>query len=267
MKKLTQYQVDAFATRIFEGNPAAIVPLESWLDDNVLQALAMENNLSETAYFVPENSSYRLRWFTPTDEVDLCGHATLAAAHILFQHLGFQENTIAFETRSGQLNVTRSTNSDTTKLCMNFPLLTPTECEPPQALLDALGTTPEVILGHDDYLVVLPDQSAVENLSPNLNLLTKIDRRGVIVTAPGNQHDFVSRFFAPKYGIPEDPATGSAHCILAAYWGNRLNKTSMSARQLSQRGAEVHCDVDGDRVTLTGQAVTVMETTVYLPES
>lgn len=253
--KLKQYQVDAFATHVFEGNPAAICPLESWLDDALLQSIAQENNLSETAFFVEQGSGFELRWFTPTDEVDLCGHATLAAAHVIFNHLGFTDPTILFTTRSGQLHVTQHHNF----LHMDFPLLEPIPCDTPENLLLGLNTKPEKVLAHDDYLVIYTNQAAIQNLQPNPMLLSQIDRRGVIVTAPGDDVDFVSRFFAPKLGINEDPVTGSAHCLLAHYWSNQLGKNTLKAHQLSHRGGFVNCEVHGARVTLSGTAITFME--------
>jgi len=253
--KLRQYQVDAFASRVFEGNPAAVVPLASWLDDTLLRAIAGENNLSETAFFIPSQKGFKLRWFTPGAEVDLCGHATLASAHVLFTHLGYSGPVVTFETRSGDLMVERQGQF----LVMDFPSRPPTPCAAPQALLGALGRQPVEVLAADDYIVVFDTEDAIRFIEPDYAQLQLIDLRGVAVTAPGREADFVSRFFAPKLGVPEDPVTGSSHCELAPYWASRLGKTDMRARQLSRRGGEMLCRLDGSRVMLSGTAVTFME--------
>lgn len=259
--KLTQYQVDAFTRRIFGGNPAAVLPLDTWLPENLLQAIAEENNLSETAFFVPENDGFRLRWFTPVAEVDLCGHATLASAHVLFTHLAHPGDTLRFHTRSGVLTVTREPEG----YRMDFPASPPEPCDLPAALVTALGLTPPCVLRAEDYLVVLEHEQDVRTLTPDMHALSMLDRRGVIVTAPGSDCDFVSRFFAPKFGIPEDPVTGSAHCQLTPYWAGRLGKTDLTAKQISRRGGELGCRLKDDRVEITGQAVTFMEATINLP--
>lgn len=253
--KIRQYQVDAFATRAFEGNPAAVCPLENWLDDGLLQAIAEENNLSETAFFVPSDKGFRLRWFTPASEVDLCGHATLATAHVLFVHLGHPGPAITFETRSGPLTVRREDDL----LNMDFPARPPTPCASFELLARALGRQPLEVLRADDYLVVFDNEAAVRGIRPDFALLGTLDLRGVIITAPGSSDDFVSRFFAPRLGIPEDPVTGSAHCTLAPYWAGRLGKCRLSARQVSKRGGSLSCESKGDRVLLSGAAITVME--------
>lgn len=253
--KLKQYQVDAFASRVFEGNPAAVVPLPSWLDDTVLQAIAEENNLAETAFFVPSTKGFHLRWFTPIIEVDLCGHATLATAHVLFEHLGHAGPVLTFETRSGDLIVRRQGNL----LVMDFPARPPRPCTPPEALSAGLGQHPVDVLAADDYVAVFDNEAVIHSLRPDHTQLCTLDLRGVVVTAPGQGVDFVSRFFAPKYGILEDPVTGSAHCELAPYWSARLGTTTLQAKQLSKRGGEVLCEVKGNRVMLSGRAVTFME--------
>jgi PhzF family phenazine biosynthesis protein len=253
--KIKQYQVDAFATRVFEGNPAAVCPLDGWLDDRVLQAIAEENNLSETAFFVATSRGFRLRWFTPVAEVDLCGHATLATAHVLFEILGHPERTVTFETRSGDLIVERTGG----RLAMDFPAIPPQPCVAPDALIAGLGRPPVEVFAADDYVAVFDSEAAIRDLSPDYARLRELDLRGVIATAPGDEVDFVSRFFAPKFGIPEDPVTGSAHCELAPYWASRLAKTVLSARQVSKRGGNVHCELVGSRVVLAGSAVTFME--------
>jgi len=256
--KIKQYQVDAFATRAFEGNPAAVCPLESWLDDGLLQAIAEENNLSETAFFVPSEIGFDLRWFTPVKEVDLCGHATLATAHVLFEHLGHAGPVIAFETRSGVLTVRRKGDL----LEMNFPACWPKPCEAPEILVKGLGQPPLEVLAADDYLAVYDSEAIIHAITPDFALLAQLDLRGVIVTAPGTDADFVSRFFAPRLGVPEDPVTGSAHCTLAPYWAGRLGKQRLSARQISKRGGGLSCELKGDRVLLSGAAVTVMQTEI-----
>lgn len=252
--KIKQYQVDAFATRAFEGNPAAVCPLESWLDDGLLQAIAEENNLSETAFFVPSEKGFNLRWFTPVREVDLCGHATLAAAHVLFETFGYAGQAIAFETRSGELFVQRKG----ARLEMNFPACPPTPCELSEILAQGIGLRPLEVLAADDYLAVFDSEAIVRAIKPDMALLGQLDLRGVIVTAPGSDVDFVSRFFAPKLGVHEDPVTGSAHCALAPYWAKRLGKNVLTARQVSRRGGNIGCELKTDRVILSGSAVTVM---------
>ncbi|MCK7502555.1 MAG: PhzF family phenazine biosynthesis protein [Comamonadaceae bacterium] len=260
MARLKQYQIDAFATRVFEGNPAAVIPLDAWLDDSVLQAIAEENNLSETAFFVPSARGFHLRWFTPVAEVDLCGHATLATAHVLFEMLGYRQPAITFETRSGKLVVERQGTS----LVMDFPASSPQPCATPDALVAGLGCRPVETLAAADYFCVFETEESIRALTPNFGKLGELDLRGVIVTAPGRDVDFVSRFFAPKLGIPEDPVTGSAHCELAPYWAARLGKNRLSARQVSKRGGEILCEVEGDRVKLAGRAVTFMEAEIEI---
>ena len=253
--KLKQYQVDAFATRPFEGNPAAVCPLQGWLDDSLMQAIAAENNLSETAFFVSSGKGYELRWFTPVDEVDLCGHATLASAHILFEKLGYKDKVIRFATRSGELTVEKSGAS----LRMDFPALPPAPVAAPEALIEGLGAAPVEVLAADDYLAVFKSEAEVRAIHPNHAALERLDLRGVIITAPGETTDFVSRFFVPALGVPEDPVTGSAHCTLAPYWAGKLGNNSLSARQVSRRGGNLRCEVTGGRVLLYGSAVTFME--------
>jgi predicted PhzF superfamily epimerase YddE/YHI9 len=253
--KIKQYQVDAFATRAFEGNPAAVCPLQGWLDDDLMQAIAEENNLSETAFFVPSDKGFALRWFTPVKEVDLCGHATLATAHVIFEQLGYAGEVITFETRSGELFVKRQGQ----QLEMDFPACPPTPCALPDLLAEGLGQRPIEVWAADDYLAVFDSEATVRAITPNQALLGQLDLRAVVITAPGNEVDFVSRLFAPKLGIPEDPVTGSVHCALAPYWANKLGKTILSARQVSKRGGSLTCVVKADRVMLSGSAVTVME--------
>lgn len=255
--QLKLFQIDAFADKVFEGNPAAVCPLEKWLPDHILQKIAMENNLSETAFFVPSGTGYSIRWFTPTAEVDLCGHATLASAHVLFNHLGRSGNTVEFESRSGRLAVGKQGD----RLELDFPNQMPEACEAPANLLRAFNLEKTECLRHQDYILVVEDLAQVVTARPDLDLLKTLDLRGVCLTAPGDTHDFVSRFFAPRYGIGEDPVTGSSFTQLAPYWGARLGKRMMRARQVSTRGGEVGCRLEGDRVFISGQAVLFMEGT------
>src|SRR5690606_789536 len=234
--------------------------LEKWLDDDLLQAIAEENNLSETAFFVPSAKGFHLRWFTPLNEVDLCGHATLATAHIIFESLGFTESVITFETRSGDLFVQKQAGL----LQMDFPANKLTLCEISDTLVQGLGVRPVEVLADDDYLAVFDREATVRAITPNQALLSQLDLRGVIVTAPGADVDFVSRFFAPKIGIPEDPVTGAAHCKLAPYWAGKLGKHTLSARQISKRGGNLICEVKTDRVVLSGNAVTFMAAEITL---
>ncbi|MFQ5586502.1 MAG: PhzF family phenazine biosynthesis protein [Thermodesulfobacteriota bacterium] len=260
--ELTLYQVDAFADRLFSGNPAAVCPLKAWLPNATLQAIAGENNLSETAFYVPAGEGFQIRWFTPTTEVELCGHATLATAHVIFNHTGYGEDSIRFASRSGDLTVARDNNC----LVMDFPSQPATPCGAPDGLVEGLGREPDEVLASADYMVVFGNEEEILALQPDFEGLRSLDLRGVIITAPGREVDFVSRFFAPKFGIDEDPVTGSAHCTLAPYWAARLNKTRMTARQLSKRGGEIVCEVRrGDRVALAGRAVTYLEGTINVP--
>ncbi len=246
------YQVDAFANRLFAGNPAAVCPLDEWLPDETLQSIAFENNLAETAYFVRNgDGGYKLRWFTPVVEVELCGHATLASAFIIFTELHPDVREARFQTRSGELVVTREGDL----LSMDFPSRPAGEVSFPPELVDALGGNPEEVLGAFNYLVIYKTEAEVRALKPNMELLSQVDRFAVIVTAPGDNVDFVSRFFAPKQGVPEDPVTGSAHCTLTPYWSQRLGKKDLHARQISPRGGEVWCTDNGDRVRISGSAV------------
>ncbi len=245
------YQVDAFADRLFTGNPAAVCLLARWPEDEVLQSVATENNLSETAFLVGSGGRYELRWFTPVAEVDLCGHATLASAFVLFELRGVSGDEVGFETRSGLLSVRR----DGELFRLDFPACPARACRPPEPLLGALGGSAVEVLKADDYLVVYEDEEEIRGLRPDLQRLLGLEARGVIVTAPGDEVDFVSRFFAPEFGVPEDPVTGSAHCTLAPYWADRLGKVRLHARQLSRRGGELWCEVRGERVEISGRAV------------
>jgi len=249
------YQVDAFTNQLFAGNPAAVCPLERWLSDHQMQQIAAENNLSETAFFVPKGEGYDLRWFTPVAEVDLCGHATLATAHVLFHHEQVQEDTLHFYTRSGTLTVSWQGQ----QYMMDFPVDILEPALAPRLLAEALQVAPkEVQLGREDYLVIVGTEAEVRALQPDFRKLKSVNSRGVIVSAPGEEVDFVSRCFFPNYGVDEDPVTGSAHTTLIPYWAERLNKQELSARQLSRRGGALSCTMLGERVAIAGAAVTYM---------
>jgi predicted PhzF superfamily epimerase YddE/YHI9 len=252
--RLSVFHVDAFTAERFRGNPAAVCPLTGWLDDDLLQAVAAENNLSETAYFVPRGDCYELRWFTPRCEAKLCGHATLASAFVVLQILETERDSVRFQTRfSGPLTVCR----DGDLLAMDFPLRTPWACtEPPAMLIEGLGKTPVTVVQIEDiYFPVYAAEEEVRGVHPDFWSLEKLHPAGVAITAPGEDADFVSRYFAPSYGVPEDPVTGSTHSSLAPYWAQRLGKTSLHARQISERGGELWCEVKGERVILKGNAV------------
>jgi len=250
------FHVDAFAAKPFEGNPAAVCPLDVWLDDDRLRQVAAENNLSETAFFVARDGDYELRWFTPRCEVKLCGHATLASGFVVLNILHPERKSVRFETRhSGALTVSR----DGDLLSMDFPAIPPRDCpNPPEKLFRALGAAPvplTVLEGNTKYLAVYESEQEVRNLRPDFALLEQLHPFTVGITAPGKQADFVSRYFAPSYGVPEDPVTGSAHCTLTPYWSTRLGKTHLHARQVSERGGELWCEMRGERVVLKGNAV------------
>ena len=253
--KLKTYQADAFASSLFKGNPAAVVPLTEWLSDETMQQIAMENNLSETAFFIPEGDHFHIRWFTPMTEVDLCGHATLASAHILFNELAFKGEQIEFKSKSGPLKVTKSAD----KLQLDFPADPVSLGDTNPEIGNALGASPVATYkGKTKHLLLFDNEETIRNMKPNFHLLKQTDARGIIVTANGTTVDFVSRFFAPKVGIDEDPVTGSAHTLLIPFWANRLNKTEMTALQLSARGGQLWCTLSGDRALIAGKAVTYL---------
>jgi predicted PhzF superfamily epimerase YddE/YHI9 len=254
---LPVFHVNAFSSKPFTGNPAAVCPLAAWLDDDLLQAVAAENNLSETAFFVPRGDRYELRWFTPRCEVKLCGHATLASAFVVMQILETKRDSVRFETRfSGPLTVFR----DGDLLAMDFPALAPWACEVPPALSSGLGKLPAAVVQiEDNYFAVYESEDEVRHISPDLRLLEQLHPAGVAITAPGENSDFVSRYFAPSYGIPEDPVTGSTHCSLAPYWAQRLSKTRLHARQVSERGGELWCEIKRERVIIKGNAVLMLQ--------
>ncbi len=254
--KMQFYQVDAFTDVLFRGNPAAVCPLkDQWLPDKMMQDIAFENNLSETAFFIPVENGYAIRWFTPKVEVDLCGHATLASAHVLFHHLGYSRDVVAFQSKSGLLTVTRQGDL----LAMNFPKDTLTSLPLSDDITACFSVRPlKALRGKTDYLIVFESEKDVRDLQPNLERLAQLPARGVMVTARGDHVDFVSRFFAPKVGVNEDPVTGSAHTSLVPYWAGVLHKTSFHALQVSARGGELFCRDLGDRVEIAGKAKTYL---------
>jgi PhzF family phenazine biosynthesis protein len=250
--RIPLYHIDAFTEGPFTGNPAAVCPLDRWLPAALMQAIAAENNLSETAFFAPEGEGWRLRWFTPSTEVDLCGHATLAAAYVIFNLLMPDRRQVVFHTeKAGDLTVTRAGEM----IALDFPARPPAHCAAPAGLSQALGREPAAVLAARDYLAVYDDPDEVAALAPDFSALARLDRFAVIATAPGTgEIDFVSRFFAPAQGVDEDPVTGSSHCTLIPYWAGRLGKTRLRARQSSRRGGSLACMLDGDRVEIAGRA-------------
>ena len=260
-KNQTIYQVDAFTENIFGGNPAAVCPLENWLPDDLMQNIAMENNLAETAFYVPQKNHFELRWFTPTIEVDLCGHATLASAHIIFSN-GFEGDKVLFiSPKSGEISVRKNEGMYT----MNFPSDTLEKVNAPTELIKGLGITPmEVFKGKTDYMVIVENQTIIESLQPNFKLLEKIKARGTIVTAPGRDVDFVSRCFFPQVGVDEDPTTGSAHTSMIPYWANKLRKNELTAAQLSKRKGNLKCSYLIDRVEISGFAKTYLMGKIFI---
>jgi PhzF family phenazine biosynthesis protein len=253
--KIRLFQIDAFTDKLFGGNPAAVCPLDHWLPDALMQQIAMENNLAETAFFVKTGDHFEIRWFTPEIEVDLCGHATLASAFVVFNFEHYAKSTIEFTSRSGLLKVTK--NGDF--LTLDFPVDEFVECLAPDGLLEGMGLQPlEIYKGKTDYMLIYSKADQIANLKPDLLQISKIAARGIIATAPGDDVNFVSRFFAPQSGIPEDPVTGSAHTMLTPYWANKLGCSELSARQLSKRGGRLQCRLAGKRVEISGQAQAYM---------
>jgi PhzF family phenazine biosynthesis protein len=254
------FQVDAFTSQVFRGNPAAICMLESWLDDRTLQSIAAENNLSETAYLVGGNGQYEIRWMTPTQEVDLCGHATLASAFVLFGEAEKARGEVVFRSKSGELKVRR----DGDLLTLDFPARPPQPMTAGEDLLLGLGHPPREVWAARDYVAVYATEEEVRTLAPDFGRLARLDRFAVIATAPGARVDFVSRFFAPGQGIPEDPVTGSAHCTLVPFWSRRLGKKKLHALQVSARGGELFCEDRGERVAISGRAVRYLQGTIEI---
>lgn len=259
--KIELYQIDAFTDKLFAGNPAAVCPLDEWLEDDVLQKIAIENNLAETAFFVKlETGNYHLRWFTPEIEMDLCGHATLASAYVLFEELAYPHDKIIFESKSGPLVVSKIDDY----LQLDFPSRPPKRTELPAAIRQALNIQPREVWKARDYLLVYESEEDIKNLKPNIGLLDQvnIDPGGIIVTAKGEEVDFVSRFFTPQASVFEDPVTGSAHCTLVPFWADRLSRTNFHAIQISSRGGELFCDLRDDRVFIRGKAIKYLKGTI-----
>jgi PhzF family phenazine biosynthesis protein len=259
--KLDIYQVDAFAKEIFKGNPAAICPLDEWIDAELMQKIALENNLSETAFFVKKDDVYEIRWFTPTFEIDLCGHATLASAFVIFEILKAEESLVKFHShKSGELAVEK--NGDV--LTLDFPSRPVAKCDAPEGLIEAIGKQPKEVLKARDYFLVYETEQEILDIKPNFSKLLDVDAHGFIVTAKGENSDFVSRFFAPEVGVFEDPVTGSSHCNLIPYWAAKLGKTELFARQISARGGALFCELKGDRVKIGGHATLYLKGEIYV---
>ena len=258
--KIPIYQVDAFTNEMFSGNPAAVCPLEKWLDENTMQNIAAENNLSETAFYVKKGTGFEIRWFTPRIEIDLAGHPTLATAHVIFNHLDFQGEEITFFSKKGELWVKKIYDI----IRLDFPASEIEKVKPQDDLIEGIGATPKEVYKSRDYMAVFDKESDILSIKPDFQTLEKLDCMGIIVTAKGDRSDFVSRFFAPKGGINEDPVTGSAHTTLIPYWSKRLNKTKLHAFQVSERGGELFCEFHGHRVYIGGRAVTYMTGEIQL---
>lgn len=263
MDRYPLYQIDAFTDRPFAGNPAAVMPLEAWLPDPVMQAIAAENNLSETAFFVPEGEGFRIRWFMPVGEIDLCGHATLASAFVILTELRPGAARVEFHSRSGPLTVTREQDL----YCLDFPTREPNPVPCPPGFAEALGAEVKEAWLTRDLFALLEDEAAVRDLKPDMDALFRLEPTSFVVTAQGEDCDFVSRCFCPREGIPEDPVTGSTHCVLIPYWAKRLGRTELRARQLSKRGGELACELRGGRVKIAGKAVKVLEGAMLLDVS
>jgi len=257
---VTYYVVDAFTEIPFQGNPAGVCLLSDWLPDTVMQHIAMENNLSETAFIVEEPPGFRIRWFSPSMEIDLCGHATLASGHVLFNHQNYSGNKLVFNSLSGQLQVNRVDEF----LQLDFPNRPGKACAVPDALRCGIKAEFSDVRLSRDYLILLDSEETIRNVEIDFAELAKAEALGIIITAPGSDVDFVSRFFAPSAGIDEDPVTGSAHCTLIPYWADRLKKNVMTARQLSKRGGYLYCELDGDRVKIGGKARTYLSGQIHL---
>ena len=253
--KLSLYQIDAFANKVFEGNPAAVIPLEDWLPAKTMQLIASENNLSETAFFCPSDNNYEIRWFTPNGEIELCGHATLASAYVLFNILNYKTEQIEFNSLSGRLTVKKV--NDLFRL--DFPSQNPIKCKTPRLLTEGLGRESNNCYKNEDYLVVFETENEIANINPDFNKLKMLDSRGVIITAPGLNYDFVSRAFFPKYGVLEDPVTGSAHTKLIPYWAEKFGRSKLIAKQVSKRGGELFCENHKNRVYISGHAKLYMK--------
>jgi len=259
--KFTMYQIDAFAQNIFEGNPAAVIPLKEWIADTLMQKIAMENNLSETVFFVKEREKYHVRWFTPKAEVDMCGHATLASAYVIFEELHEQDHEIVFSSKSGDLVVKKASDG---LLAMDFPVQEIAECTIPQQIIDSFTQKPIVCYKSMDYIVIFENEQDVIDAKPNLEVLKSLDARGVCIASVSKKYDFVTRFFAPKYGIDEDPVTGSAFTQLIPYFYKRLDTQKFSCKQLSPRGGEVFCKSKEAKVEISGFCVKFFQGEIIL---
>ena len=259
--ELQLFQVDAFANQLFQGNPAAVIPLKSWLPDEIMQKIATENNLSETAFFIPDKNEFHIRWFTPLAEVDLCGHATLASGHVLFRHLNYPNEEIQFKSRSGSLLVKKQNDT----IVLNFPYSNYTEVKIPEFVKKAFNILPKYCLkGKDDLMLIFNKEQEIHQLNPDFSIIKAGKSRGVIVTAQSVEFDFISRFFAPEVGINEDPVTGSAHTMLIPYWSQKLNKTTLIAKQVSARGGILYCKFLKERVEIGGNAATYLIGTIFI---
>jgi PhzF family phenazine biosynthesis protein len=258
---LTIYQVDAFTKEVFKGNPAAVCPLEEWLPDETMQRIALENNLAETAFFVKKGDVYEIRWFTPLAEIDLCGHATLASGFVIFELLKTEDSLVKFHShKSGELTVEKQGE----RLILDFPSRPVALADAPDGLTDALGKAPKEVFKGRDYFLVYESEQEILSITPNFSKLLEVGAHGYIVTAKGDSADFVSRFFAPEVGVPEDPVTGSAHCNLIPFWAEKLGKTELFARQVSARGGELFCELKGERVKIGGSAALYMKGEIYV---
>lgn len=255
--ELKIFQIDAFTSEVFKGNPAAVCPLDSWLSDELMQDIAAENNLAETAFFVPTGDKYFIRWYTPLTEVDLCGHATLASAHVLFNHLGYEQDHIVFESRSGDLVVSRENDL----ISLDFPANPYVEVAVTDMMRKGLGLEPKAVYRGMYYMAIVEDEKDVSMSDPDFRTLSLLERP-IMITTASRGSDFISRFFAPMFGIDEDPVTGSAHCMMVPYWSEQLGKTELEAVQISQRGGELSCELKGDRVIMKGNAVTYLSGTI-----
>ncbi len=254
------FQIDAFCEQVFSGNPAGVCPLDQWLDEDLMQKIAAENNLSETAFFVKNGEYFDLRWFTPEMEIDLCGHATLASAHVLFEYLGYEDQCVVFETKSGRLFVDKEDGM----LSMDFPAWPPKSFNVTKRISNALGDTPKELYATRDLLAIFDSEEQVRSLKPDMARTSELEYTCVIVSAPAKDYDFVCRVFAPCCGVPEDPVTGSAFCTLVPYWAKRLNKKNMVGYQASKRGGEVACEEMGDRIRISGKAACYLTGTIHI---
>jgi len=260
MRELTLYQIDAFTDRRFGGNPAGVCPLESWLPDRTLQAIAAENNVAETAFFIPDGEGFKLRWFTPTVEVDLCGHATLATGFVIAEFLEPGRKAMRFSTRSGALGVSRDGDS----FVLDFPVRATKPVDPAPDMTKALGAQPKQVQAAQSWLAIFEREADVRNLKPDDAAIVALGRDGIIATAPGQDRDYVCRYFVPQAGIPEDPATGMAQCTLMPYWAERLGRTKLTGRQISARVGEFRCELKGDRVRIAGNAVCYLKGSIFV---